>query len=260
MASNIRFFFENLFDDATITASSENASFPATNLQHPFRTKVWRTAGATAGTANLVVNHGAAVAVSAVILTNYSWTAAPGTLNLEFNATDSWGAPSATEALTWVATPDTYGNPNLIIKVFAAKTYQYNRLNVVYSPGAVPTDWDLGNIFLGSYFEPALNYLPNGREYTADDSMVSLSINGQRHADQLAKYRKKEFGFYFQTAAQWLYFQDLFNTVGVVKPLWIAFDYDSYPNAMTMYGHLTYFEHEHSPRTHTIEMEFDEAR
>ena len=149
------FLYNNLLDAAALTESSQASGFPVENIQHPFRTKVWRTAGGVAGTANVVIDHGVAVAISCAALINYSWTEAPGTLDLEFNAADAWGAPTATEALTWAANPTVNGNNGTIIKIFAAAlTFRYNRLNVVYSPGAVPTDWDLGRMFVGSYFQP----------------------------------------------------------------------------------------------------------
>ena len=161
MATNILFLYNNLFDSATLTESSEATGFVAENTQHPFRTKVWTTEGATAGTANLVIDHATAKAVNCVVLAGYDWASAPGTLNLEFNAANAWGDPSATEALTWAANPTANGNRGVIIKTFASKSYQYNRLNVVYSPGATPTDWDLGRIFLGAYFEPTHTCLEN---------------------------------------------------------------------------------------------------
>src|SRR5512138_1360217 len=53
---NIQYLYDNLIDRAVLTGSSAATGFPASNLQNPFRAKVWRTAGATAGTANLVVD------------------------------------------------------------------------------------------------------------------------------------------------------------------------------------------------------------
>ena len=75
--SNILFLYNNLFDDATLTESSEASGFAAENTQHPFRTKVWRTAGATAGTATLKIDHGVAKAVNCVALAGYNWASAP---------------------------------------------------------------------------------------------------------------------------------------------------------------------------------------
>ncbi|MDF1592586.1 MAG: hypothetical protein P1P89_13810 [Desulfobacterales bacterium] len=257
--SNIRFFWQNLFDLAALTASSQDADFPAANLQNPLRTKVYKTAGATPGTANLVIDHLTAKPVTAIILANYDWAGAPGTLNLEFNAADAWGAPSATEALTWVATPDTYGNPNVIIKVFASKSYRYNRLNVVYSPGAVPTDWQLGRIFLGTCFEPINHYDFDGEESIVDPSFIGESVGGQQLVDEITKYRTKSFDFPAETLAQWLLFQQMFNSVGYSRDLFVAFDFDNYPNALTMYGKFTSLRQQ-DDFFKRIELAFKESR
>ncbi len=237
--ANALFFYNNLLDVATLTASSAATGFPASNLKNPFRTKVWRTAGATAGTANLVIDHATAKAVTCVALAGYNWTSAPGTLNLEFNATDAWGAPSATEALTWSANPTANGNFGIIIKTFASKSYRYNRLNVVYSPGAVPTDWDLGRIFLGTYFEPTYNYGPAWSGNYVDESIGNRTIGGQDHFDEITKYREFAFSFRVDSQTQWELFQLMFLTVGRSKDLFVAMDYDNEPNEMTIYGKLS---------------------
>ena len=238
MATKILLLYKNLLLNSTLTASSAATGFPVSNLKNPFRSKAWRTAGATAGTANLVINLGSALAVNCVALTGYTWASAPGTLNLEFNATDDWGAPSATEALTWKAATTPYGNKGSIIKAFASKTYQYLRLNVVYSPGATPTDWDLGVIHVGTYFQPAVN-VSHGFEYSIiDPSMESVTVGGQLHHDQLDKYRRFDFSQRIFTATEFKNFQNFYNEVGTVKPIFVSYDYDN-AEETTIYGNLT---------------------
>jgi len=236
----IRFMYDNLIDSATLTESSEATGFPAENVQHPFRTKVWTTSGATAGTANLVIDHGSAKAVTCVVLAGYDWTSAPGTLDLEFNATDSWDSPSHTEALTWAANPTSNGNKGVIVKCFSSQSYRYNRLNVVYSPGGTPTDWSLGRIFLGTYFEPTYGRLANEiYQDFIDLSYVNSTPQGYEHVDEIDVYRTKNFAFMVQSQSQWESFQSMINNVGKFKNLFIAFDYSNEPDEMTWYGRFT---------------------
>ena len=230
--SNSLFLYDNLIDLATLTASSAATGFPGNNVKNPFRTKVWRTAGATAGTANLVINHGSAKAVTCVALVGYNWASAPGTFNLEFNATDAWGAPSATESLTWAANPTANGNFGVIIKTFASKSYQYNRLNVVYAPG----DWNLGRIFIGTYFEPTYGYSPGWTSEYVDESVGQRTIGGQEHFDEIDQYREFGISFKIDSQAQWELFQTMINAVGVRKDLFVALDYNNEPDEMTIYG------------------------
>lgn len=237
MATKILYLYNNLLLSATLTASSAATGFPVANLKNPFRTKVWRTAGATAGTANLVINLGSAQAVTCAALTGYNWASAPGTLNLEFNAADAWGAPSATEALTWKAATTASGNKGSIIKTFASKSYQYLRLNVVYSPGATPTDWDLGVLYVGTYFQPTTN-LSYGFDYDiVDPSLESMTIGGQVHHDQIEKYRTLKLTQAVPTEAEFKNFQTMFNSAGDVKPVFVSYDYDN-QDETTIYGNI----------------------
>ena len=233
--SNILFLYNNLLDLAMLTESSEASGFPAENVQHPFRTKVWQTAGGTPGTANLVIDHGSAKAVDCIALTGYDWASAPGTLDLEFNATDSWESPAATEALTWAATPTANGNKAVIIKKFTSKSYRYNRLNVVYSPD----DWDLGRIFLGTCFEPVRNYGYGRKEDLTDPSKILRTIGGQEYVDEIEMYRSQSVKFRVITQAQWELFQKMINHAGTRKDLFVAFDYDNEPDELTVYGKFT---------------------
>lgn len=232
--SNILFLYNNLLDLATLTESSEVSGFPAENVQHPFRSKVWRTAGGTPGTANLVIDHGTAKAIDCIALAGYNWISAPSTLDLEFNATDSWGSPAHTESLTWAATPTVNGNKACIVKKFNSQSYRYNRLNVVYATG----DWDLGRIFLGAYFEPTNNYLYGWGQDLIDPSKKLRTIGGQDHVDEIEMYRTMKLSIVVSTQAQWELYQKMVNQVGHHKDLFIAFDYDNEPNELTMYGKL----------------------
>lgn len=126
--------YNNLLDTATLTASSEATGFPADNLKNPFRTKCWKTAGTIPGVAQLVVDFGSAQTIDAIALTGYDWATKPGKLVVEFNATNVWTAPSATEVLTWHAPTTPGGNKgSIILKLAAAQTYRYARLNVISS-------------------------------------------------------------------------------------------------------------------------------
>jgi hypothetical protein len=240
MATKILFLYSNQFDTATLTESSQATGFPAENLQNPFRTKVWRTAGAVAGTADLIIDLGAGTkSTTCVALIGYTWTSAPGTLNLLFHDDAGFGVGTHTESLTWHANPTANGNYGTIIKTFASYDERFLKLDVVYSPGAVPTDWDLGRIFIGTYFEPAYSYDANWMENFVDESMAARTIGGQDHFDTITKFREFIFSHTTYTQAQWESFQAVFNAVGLAKDLFIAFDYDNEPDELTVYGKFT---------------------
>lgn len=254
MATNILFAYDNSwFDAATLTESSQVSTLPAENLQHPFRSKVWRTSGG--GTENLVINFGAAKAVTFIAIIGYTWTSAPSTLNLEFNSSDSWVTPAATEALTWAANPTTNGNQAIICKKFTEHNYQYARLNVVYG-----ANFDIGRIFLGAHFEPNDNYLLGHEEDIIDPSVVEETLGGQAHIDELTIYRAYRLSSFIETQAQWELYQKMFRSAGRHTDIVICFDYDNEPNEETIYGKFTALPAMVRPFHFNIDMEFMESR
>jgi hypothetical protein len=100
-------------------------------------------------------------------------------------------------------------------------------------------DFSLGRLFLGEYFEPERNYSYGYREAIVDPSILSQTIGGQRHADELEHYRTFEASGQLFSQAQWVLFQEMINTVGIRKPLFIALDYDDDSEERTLYGHFT---------------------
>lgn len=230
--TNIMFMYDNLFDSATLTESSEIADAEAENTQHPFLTKVWTTSGG--GTENLVIDYGSAKAVTAVAIAGYNWTSAPGTLDLELHTADAWGGPDNTEALTWSANPDSNSNPGVIIKKFSSITKRYNRLNVVYATG----DFSIGRMFIGTYFEPSKHFRLEQSETIIDPSYKEKAVGGASHSDKITKYRERTVRFITVVHAQYQAFQALINSRGFTDPMFVAFDYDNFPNEQTMYCEL----------------------
>jgi hypothetical protein len=255
---SILFLHNNLLDTATLTASSAAIGFPANNLKNPFRTKTWKTAGATAGTAQLVIDHGTAKAVNAIALTGYpDWLAAPGTLQVEFNDTNVWGAPAATEALTWLAPTTPGGNKGSIIKKLAAtRTYRYNRLSVVNAPG----DWNLGRLFVGTYFEPAIDYGWGYSEEVVIPSLISKSIGGQAHVDEIEKYRVIRCNGVIETQAQWVLYQAMINIVGMEKEFFVDFNFSGELVEKFIYGSFSKVPTITRPFHFTYDFEFTESR
>lgn len=391
------FLYDNLIDRivTTLTASSEAAGFPASNLKNPFRTKTWKTAGATAGTAQVVINlsslwsatgsnlvtnggfdantngwtptdctlasvaggdsgnclqmtrtggtsqvatwtlpgltagkqycisakiksgttgsdsyqvavHGISIyagisaptwqtetfyfvatgptadikltknsatagtmlfdtvsvyemaggTMQAAALTGYDWAVAPGTLQIEFNVTSSWASPLATETLTWVSGTTPGGNKGSIIKKFAAdRNYRYARLSVVNSAG----DWNLGRLFLGPFFELQRCYAPGYSEAIVDPSLISRTIGGQDHADEVERYRVISCRGIFAPSSEWVSIQAMVNAVGTRKPIFAAFDYENEAAERTLYGKFTSVPKITKPFNYEWDFEFAEA-
>jgi hypothetical protein len=196
--------------------------------------------------------------IDAIALTGYpDWAVAPGTLNMEFAPSNSWGAPTATEALTWVANTTPGGNKGTIIKkLTTTRNYPYARLNVVNAAG----DWNLGRLFVGSYFEPARLYAWGYEEEVVDPSLISQTIGGQDHADEIERYRIIRCSGVIETQAQWVLYQAMLNAVGTRKEIFAAFDYSGEPIERTVYGKFSSLPGITRPFYFDYSFEFTESR
>lgn len=258
--TKIMFLYNNLVDKAILTASSAAVGYPVSNLKNQLRNKCYKTAGSPAGMANVVFDFGAARSVNCIALTGYDWALSPGTLIVEFNDTNTWGAPAETKVLEWKANPTVNGNKATIILIFESINYQFARLNVVYSPGGTPTDWQLGRIFIGQYFQPEAQYNYGYQVNMIDPSLGSRSVGGQPYYDEIEKYREISFPVIARSQDQWKFYQRMFNFVGVSRDLFVAFDYDNEPDEMTIYGKFSSLPDMQDNRQFDISVTFEESR
>lgn len=238
---SVLFMYNNLVDVSTAVTSTSTgrAAFPTSNLQHPFRTKVWKTdTGAVNVTFNLSTAPGK---ITACALVNYDWTGTTGpkTLNLELSASSAFSTGAAvTEALAWKANPTTNSNPGCVVKTFTSVAYPWARLSVDSTQDT--TGWSLGRIFLGNYLQPTDDYRYAGYSLGfTDPSIASQTVGGQEHTDEITDYRTVSMDFVVASQAQLEKFQKMWATVGRSKHLFCAFDYDNEPDEMTMYGKFT---------------------
>lgn len=87
-----KIYSDNLVDQATIVASSENALFPVSNLQDPRRSKVYRS---TSNSDNVVLDFQESSEVNGIfIVADKRAGFGVSTVTIEFNGTDSWGSPA----------------------------------------------------------------------------------------------------------------------------------------------------------------------
>ena len=88
---------DNVTPNATITATTENASYPATNLQDRIFAKVAKLTGTTG---NFVFDFGAAQRVDVIAFGPHNLTAALAGVKIQANATNSWATPTMDVTLT----------------------------------------------------------------------------------------------------------------------------------------------------------------
>lgn len=176
----MRFWFNNVIDTVgvTFTPTSEVSTLPAENLAHEFRGRVWRT-GTSITNEGVVIDLGSAQSVTSVILLDHTLTSGDSTIKIQGNASDSWGAPSVDETLTWAS--------GTISKTFTGGSYRYWRL--IFTKASAGVSRDIGRMFLGTYLDTTDAPDYDGYDQRKEDlSRKTKSRGGQTWTDRQAQY------------------------------------------------------------------------
>jgi hypothetical protein len=168
----LRFSHDNLVEAATLTGSTQDATYVAANAASPQRPFLpWRTTATTAQ--SLVVNFGAAKALTVVglVRTNYV------TVNIQGNAADAWGAPTYDQAITVARNPWNTRHQHVHLPV--AFNFQFLRILI-----AAQTPTDAAAYFLtgGVWAATDLTSAPRNPTYSLQIRRVEPVIEVQpRH-------------------------------------------------------------------------------
>lgn len=117
---------------------------------------------------------GSAQQVTAVVLADHNLSSG-ATIALAGNSADAWGAPAYTLAIPWAAD---------LIVAYLDQTYRYWRLELT-DPTNPAGYLELGDWFLGTYFEPASNYARGwGQDAVAVETIIRTDAGARRHLVQ----------------------------------------------------------------------------
>ena len=178
----MRNLYDNLLDYSTavITAGSADADLPVANIQHPHKTKVYRT-GTSAAEEWIKIDLATAKAVQAVILLAHTLTSGDTIIKIQGNATDSWSAPSFNEAMTFNAST---------LKHYLSSTQTYRWWRIIFTKSAAGETRDIGRVFLGPYDEMArAPKQPDGLDISTEDlSETSRALGGQTYSEIKSRY------------------------------------------------------------------------
>jgi hypothetical protein len=185
----ITFAWDNKADAAIITAGSQLATLPGSNVQTPLLVEPWGTA---AGVKNsfLVFDMGAAVTLQILAVLGTNLTSA-ATYRLRSSNAD----PNVTGAVlydsTLLAAGVKTGYGAIYKTIVGAAAARYWRLDL--ADATVADNLQIGRVFLGPYWQPAAGQLWDWSVASIDDSELSQTYGLQVHADELPKRRQIEF-------------------------------------------------------------------
>jgi len=224
--SSVRFLYTFKFDDATITSSSEASGLPDDNAVDDFVAKKWRT---TADTGQWIkFDLGSAKKITMAAIFGHNLTSG-ATITLEANASDSWGEPSYSQALTW--------NEKAIVE-FLDQTYQWWR--ITFEDGSNPDTYlEIGRICAGEYIEPTVNVSQDVQKQYIDPSVKQESAGRQGYAIEKEVYRVFDVMFTGIDRTQQDQLIAMFKAVKNIYMLVFALDPNNYPEEDTIYCQLT---------------------
>lgn len=234
MAESVRFLYDaDVWDAATITASSEAGDLEDDNAVHDFVGRPWRSTGDTAEW--IKFDLGSAEQITCVALFGFNFTSA-ATVTLQANSSDSWGAPPYSQALT--IETDSEGDVLKRLVFFLDETYQWWRITI--ADAANPDGYvEIGRIIAGAYYEP-----PRGVSEGVSIAVIDPSQGGAQNGLQAAYrqgiiYRRLAAQFRFMNLTQRDKFEGIFRKNGRTKPFVIVPHPTTRPTEDALYGYLT---------------------
>lgn len=178
--------YDNLVEDATITASTENPDYDFTTA---FNDKRLSRYGRTTDDDDEWIKFvfAGAVSVSCLCILDHNITSG-ATIILQGNASDSWGAPTFTQSIT---SDDLFDG--IYFKTFATQSFRYWRLWI--DDASNPDTYiQVSKIFLGTYITlPGMNL---GQIVTTkSNSVATKSVTGQLYGDRRIQPQGAEITF-----------------------------------------------------------------
>jgi len=221
------------WDAATITASTEaNSDLAGTNVIHDHVAKKWRATGDTAEWVKFDL--GGATKLTCVALFGFNFSSA-ATVTLEANASDSWGSPSYSQALTIATDADSNVLSRLVF--FLDQTYQWWRITIADASNA-DGYVEVGRIIAGEYYEPTRGHRDAFSIDMVDPSEGVRAPGRQTFFKARNKFRRFSVGFdlYDQTQADKL--SAIFDKIGTSEPCVVALDPSNRPSKDSGYCYL----------------------
>lgn len=233
----MRFFWQNWFDSAVVTASSEAADYPVAMLQNRWKDADcgWRSVGADTGGVEIVGDLLAPRAVEGFILENMNLTAG-AFLELGGHATDPTGLEHTTYELPIVITAAMVAAKRIEVTLPAAETYQWWRL-LISDPGNPDGYLSASRAYFGPVFEPEGECRGGSNHWPESDSSVDYSDGGQASVTERPLYEVYDVPISIIGQSDADGYAAINTICGKKLPLWICFDTTDEIASM-VYGHF----------------------
>ena len=232
--ANVRLLYNmDDWDGASVTESSQaSTDLQAENVLHDHIAKLWRTTGKASEWIRFDLGSAKQIKVFSMFSFNLTSSA---TVTLQANASDSWGSPSFSQALTIPTDSDS----NVIQRIvyFLDQTYRYWRVTLADS-SYTASYLDVGRMAAGNYYEPTRNIGQGFNITMLDPSEGSRVAGRQTFFRNRKRYRRAPVSFNLQDQTQTDKLSTVMEKVGNSKPLVLALDPTNRPSKDSMYCYL----------------------
>lgn len=230
----IRFAYTNLADTGTLTSLTAATGYPAANVQHPFKTKTYRSTGVTDEWLKWNLDSAQSVTMIAIVNTNLTTSA---TVYFCGHASDLGATTAAWHGTATVDETITIPAAGMVIKYFTGASKQWWFLGV--APAGAGTYIEIGRVFFGAYYEPAQNLAPSYGHAKVDLSSNEISIGGQAHSDVRSQFNELSLPFPLISKTQKEEMMAIFAAAGTHRDIIVSLDPADDLNDLSFYGRLT---------------------
>lgn len=211
----MRIQYDNLLDDASLTASSTATGYSADYLKDIHLSAKWRSTGDTSE--NIVVDLGSAMSVDSIAILGHNLTSG-ATLKIQGNDTDAWGAPSVDETIT--------ASADDIVHFFTSASHRYWRFT--FADASNPDGYiEAGRLFVGGYTEVTKAMAKSFPEQYIDTSEQYFSESGQVFGVSGYRYRVYNFSFPYLSRTMVDTLKTILATVEKSTPIVLTLDEDN---------------------------------
>jgi len=209
-----RFYGINKVYSASLTGTNVNAQFPLANLQDDRSTKVYRS---TTNSDSIVLDFGSTIDIDAVCFTpNLLSGFGVNAITVELNASNSWGSPSVTQAITidaafkWASYEWATTQKYRYAKITLGSALAYCELSNIYF-GVVKTPGNLDFSYPLSFRE---NQLGNFSENRYGQKFIDTIVRQKELKGKMENLYPSE----LESMLDWI------DTISTTKPIFLKFD------------------------------------
>lgn len=226
--NSFEIYSDNLIYQSKITASNENAQFPLSNLLDPRRSKVFRS---TSSNTSIVLDFNETSEVDSFMIVDDKRNGfGISTITLEFNGTNEWSNPAASET---IEISPAFG---LGFKEFNTHSYRFCRIVLT----STLTYCELSKIFIGKRL--GLNRSINFNWTIKENELSNKQSNryGQIFTDVILRQKSLNFALSYLDKDQLDKINSVLDFVGESRPFFVRIGCDNMVNDNRRFSGMVY--------------------